>query len=86
MSTRQILFTVAGKTIMRKEVIKMTAASSGKLEQLRQAVLGNQRGREVEVEPTGEIRVAGDVDNGNQDFSNERPTKPSKMSSHTFGA
>ena len=60
------------------------AQRSGKLEQLRQAVIGNQRGREVEVDPTGEIKIADKDEGENQNFSN--PPKASKMSPHTFGA
>lgn len=62
----------------------MTTAPD-KLEKLRQAVLGNQRGREVEVEPTGEIRIPEDPENRDQDLIQHRPLKPSKMSPHTFG-
>jgi len=63
----------------------MTTASSNKLEQLREAVLGNQRGREVEVEPTGEIRIPEEAENRDQNPAIDRPLKPSKMSPHTFG-
>lgn len=62
----------------------MTATSS-KLEQLREAVLGNQRGREVEVEPTGEIRIPEEADGNNRDLSEDQPAKASKMSKHIFG-
>ena len=61
-------------------------SSTSKLEQLRQAVLGNGRGREVEVEPTGEIRIFQEGDTNNHDLSEDRPPKASKMSKHTFGA
>jgi len=61
-------------------------ATSGKLEQLRQAVLGDGRGREVEVEPSGEIRVSNENKGDSQDFSDVLPPKASKMSPHTFGA
>jgi hypothetical protein len=63
----------------------MTTAPTNKLEQLRQAVLGNQRGREVEIEPTGEIRISEEAENRDQDLIQHRPLKPSKMSPHTFG-
>ncbi|MBW2063315.1 MAG: hypothetical protein JRJ03_00140 [Deltaproteobacteria bacterium] len=62
------------------------ASNSGKLEQLRQAVLGNGRGRQAEVEPTGEIRISEETDENGQDLSEDRPKKASKMSPHTFGS
>ncbi|MEJ2102467.1 MAG: hypothetical protein P8X68_21235 [Desulfobacterales bacterium] len=58
---------------------------SNRLEQLRDAVVGNGRGREVEVEPTGEIRVPENGDGG-QDIAGEDRPKPSKMCPHTFSA
>ena len=61
----------------------MANQSTNQLEQLRRAVLGNRRGREVEVEPTGEIRVPG---NGDDDSSGSPTLKPSKMSKHTFAS
>jgi hypothetical protein len=62
------------------------ASRSNTLENLRQAVLGNGRGREVEVDPSGEIRIA-DGDGGNSSAqAGDHPPKPSTMSPHTFGA
>ena len=61
-------------------------ANRSKLDQLRDAVLGNGRGREVEVEPTGEIRVPEENEANGPDHAEEEPIKPSKMSRHTFGA
>jgi len=62
----------------------MTTQSDQNIEQLREAVLGNQRGREVEVDPSGEIRISHDNET-NPDRTHERPLKPSKMADHTFG-
>jgi len=62
------------------------AASTKRLEDLRQAVLGNGRGREVEVEPTGEIRETGGNNGNGSHEPQDRPSKASKMSPHTFGA
>jgi hypothetical protein len=70
---------------IRKEVRKMVTGSNNKLEQLRQAVLCNQRGREVEVEPTGEIRIPDEAECRDQDLIQHRPLKPSKMSDYAFG-
>lgn len=64
----------------------MANESTKKLEKLRQAVLGNQRGREVEVEPTGEIRISDEAENGGRNDSHNRSHKPSKMADHTFGS
>ena len=69
------------KSQNRKEVKKMVAESE-RLEQLRDAVAGNGRGREVEVEPTGEIIVP--ENNGGQDIPGDDRPKPSKMCPHTF--
>jgi hypothetical protein len=51
------------------------AAQTDQFEELRNAVLGNERGREVEVDPTGEIRTTNEE---------ETRSKPSKMCPHTF--
>ena len=61
------------------------AETNEQLEQLRQAVIGNRRGREVEVDPTGEIRIPHESDD-EENSSDIRRLKPSKMSKHTFGA
>lgn len=57
-------------------------ANKSKLEELRQAVLGNKRGREAEVTPDGQVVL----DSGDGQGSGEQPeAKVSKMSPHTFG-
>ena len=62
----------------------MAARLTDKFEQLRQSVLGNnQRGREVEVQPTGEIHIPEQADNGGQNSLIE--PKPTKMSLHVWG-
>jgi hypothetical protein len=58
------------------------AAESDRLEQLRDAVVGNGRGREVEVKPTGEIIVP--ENNSGRDISGDDRPRPSKMCPHTF--
>ena len=62
----------------------MATDPTNKLEQLRQAVLGNRRGREVEVEPTGEIRIPEESENSGQGQGQPQPSKVTKMSPHTF--
>lgn len=62
-------------------------AAKSKLEELRQAVLGNKRGREAEVTPDGQV-VLGSDDDQNMDNQPDREVhkaKVSKMSPHTFG-
>ena len=59
-------------------------ATTEQLNQLRQAVLGNRRGREVEVEPTGEIHLPGDNGDGDHDLSDTEPQRLTKMSPHIF--
>ena len=62
-------------------------AARSKLEELRQAVLGNQRGREVEVAPDGQV-VLNPEGNQNPEAHSDQETqqpKVSKMSPHTFG-
>jgi len=62
-------------------------ASKAKLEELRQAVLGNRRGREVEVAPDGQVVLnpeSGQPPEGNPDEGSSAPKTP-KMSPHTWG-
>ncbi len=64
----------------------MTA--NGKLEELREAVLGNGRGREVEVSPDGQVHVdqsASQKAENPQDQESVNP-QPSRMSKVTWGA
>ncbi len=62
-------------------------AGNSKLEELRQAVLGNKRGREAEVLSSGEVVLDSGDDQGSGDQpGGERHSKVSKMSPHTFGA
>jgi len=58
-----------------------------RLEALRQAVLGNKRGREAEVTPDGQVvlNAENDQDLRNQTEHEEQHPKVSKMSPHTFG-
>lgn len=62
-------------------------AAKSKLEELRQAVLGNKRGSEAEVTPDGQVVLS----SGSEQDLNNHPdqgvsgTKVSKMSPHTFG-
>lgn len=60
-------------------------AGKSKLEELRQAVLGNKRGQEAEVTPDGQVVINSDDEKDN--FSDQRVsgTKVAKMSPHTFG-
>lgn len=62
-------------------------ASRSKLEELRQAVLGNKRGREAEVTPDGQVVLnsGNGQDLENQPEQEDQRTKVSKMSPHTFG-
>jgi hypothetical protein len=63
-------------------------ANNGKLEELRQAVLRNGRGREAEVAPDGQVVVNSDGgQNPEKSFTQEtdRP-KPSKLSHITWAA
>lgn len=62
-------------------------ASRSKLEELRQAVLGNRRGREAEVTPDGQVVLNSESE---QNFDNQQDqglhgAKVAKMSEHTFG-
>jgi hypothetical protein len=62
-------------------------ASKAKLEELRQAVLGNRRGREVEVDPSGQVILdpgPGQNPESQPDQESDKP-KPAKMSPHTWG-
>ncbi len=63
-------------------------ANKAKLEELRQAVLGNQRGREVEVTPEGQVVLdSGETSQSSETASEKEETgrpKVSKMSPHTF--
>jgi hypothetical protein len=60
-------------------------ANNGRLEQLRNAVLGNnRRGREVEVNPDGQVVLDPEnASNNSQDQETEKPKTP-KMSPHTW--
>lgn len=58
-------------------------AEEEKLDQLKQAVLGNRCGREVEVDPSGQINIPDESDSEDDDAPKRR-SKPSKMSQHTF--
>jgi hypothetical protein len=63
-------------------------AGKSKLEELRQAVLGNKRGREAEVTPDGQVVLSGSGDDQNASNQADQEThapKVSKMSPHTFG-
>ncbi len=62
-------------------------ANNSKLEELRQAVLGNQRGREAEVTPDGQVVLSpGDDQDAVNQPDQKTHAKVSKMSPHTFGA
>jgi hypothetical protein len=57
-----------------------------RLEELRERVLGNSRGREVEVDPTGQIVL--DPEGGQTTATRNEETdspKPPRMSPHTWG-
>ncbi len=58
-----------------------------KMDALRQAVLGNKRGREAEVSPDGQVvlNTGDDQDAGNSSDQVKHVEKVSKMSQHTFG-
>lgn len=58
-----------------------------RLEALRQAVLGNERGREAEVTPEGKVVIAPDSGPNleNQPAREEQQPSVSRMSSHTWG-
>ena len=62
-------------------------AGKSKLEELRQAVLGNRSGKEAEVTPDGQVVL----NSGNDQTFDNHPDqgvsgpKVSKMSPHTFG-
>ena len=60
-------------------------AGSNTLDELRQAVLGNNRGRSVEVKPTGEILLADEEVGTDQNVPDTPQPKVSKMSKTTFG-
>lgn len=62
--------------------------SKSKLEQLRQAVLGNKRGQEAEVTPDGQVVLNAGDDQGLENHTDQEAHRPkvSKMSHHTFGA
>ncbi len=62
-------------------------ADKSKLEELRQAVLGNKRGREAEVTPDGQVVLGSgdDQDSGERADQETHKPKVSKMSPHTFG-
>ncbi len=64
-------------------------ANKAKLEELRQAVLGNQRGREVEVTPEGQVVLdSGETSQSSETDADQKEKtshpKVSKMSPHTF--
>jgi len=60
-------------------------ATGSKLEQLRDVVLGNGRGRQVEVSPTGEILTNGETQaEGNNQAQDPQP-RPAKMDKQIFG-
>lgn len=62
------------------------ASRSGNLEELRRAVLGNQRGREVEVASDGQIITPESGQNPESPSAQEsEPPRPSRMSTHTWG-
>jgi len=56
------------------------------LRELRDTVLGNGRGREVEVDPTGQIVLdpEGNQTTATRNEETDSP-KPPRMSSHTWG-
>ncbi len=58
----------------------------GKLEELRQAVLG-RKGRDVEVAPDGQVILnpEGNQGTGNLSEQETESPKPPKMSPHTWG-
>ncbi len=58
-----------------------------RLEALRQAVLGNARGREAEVTPDGQVVLKSDSgpNLGSQPEQDDQQPRVSKMSPHTFG-
>jgi hypothetical protein len=55
------------------------------LHQLRDAIRGNGRGREVEVKPTGELILDPDQKSEGQNTEQNSEPKPAKMDKHTFG-
>lgn len=60
-------------------------AARSKLTQLREAVLGNGRGREVEVSPTGEILANGETQAEGNNQTQDPQVRPAKMDKHIFG-
>lgn len=62
-------------------------AGKSKLEELRQAVLGNRSGKEAEVTPDGQVVLNSGTDQNLDNPSNQGVSGPrvSKMSPHTFG-
>ena len=62
-------------------------AGKSKLEELRQAVLGNRSGKEAEVTPDGQVVLNSGSDQVSDNPSDQRVSNPkvSKMSPHTFG-
>jgi hypothetical protein len=66
----------------RKEVKTMSTKST--VERLRETVLGSRGGREVEVNPTGEIIFDSDQREENQNIQISKPKK-AKMDKHVFG-
>ncbi len=63
-------------------------ATRSKLEELRQAVLGNRRGREAEVSPDGQVILGSQSDQGQADQPEPETHRPkvAKMNAHTFGS
>ena len=77
---------IGSKQIQIGKEVRLMAANE-KLEELRQAVLGNGRGREVEVTPDGQVHADSSVNHAAdnpQDQESMNP-KPSKMSKVTWG-
>ena len=62
-------------------------AGKSKLEELRQAVLGNRNGKEAEVSADGQVVLSSGDDQGlaNNPAQVVSESKVSKMSPHTFG-
>lgn len=62
-------------------------AGKSKLEELRQAVLGNRSGKEAEVTSDGQVVLNSGTDQASDNRSDQEVSGPkvSKMSSHTFG-
>jgi hypothetical protein len=84
---RQVFVHKSKKLILGKKGGERIMAGKSKLEELRQAVLGNKRGQEAEVTPDGQVVINSANEQEKDNFSDQGVSgaKVSKMSPHTFG-